>query len=312
MYRYYMWLLSVIILFFQVEYTLAYKGSCAHVLEMGKGARPVAMGEAFCSVADDINSIWWNPAGLAWQIERKICVFHENYYQDIRYNEIAGIYPLEDILAGMGLSVGELRMNTLVGMDDKGFKTHEFDVKDSVVTFGIAQILDEGMRLGIGVSVKWVRQEIADYKAATEAYSVGLLYKLPYMTVGVMIENMGKKMKYIKRGYDLPLTFRIGCSKVFWDNKILCAIDVNKPRRDKIYINVGGEYYITDNIVIRMGMSLKPDVDIGISSGIGVMIGDILKFDVAYSSHRELGGISTVSFGVNFGRKDWSWLNEIE
>ena len=33
-------------------------------LKIGQGARPVAMGDAYRAVADDINGIFWNPAGL--------------------------------------------------------------------------------------------------------------------------------------------------------------------------------------------------------------------------------------------------------
>ena len=33
-------------------------------LKIGQGARAVAMGDAYTAVADDINAIFWNPAGL--------------------------------------------------------------------------------------------------------------------------------------------------------------------------------------------------------------------------------------------------------
>lgn len=34
-------------------------------MNMGAGARPAALGDAFSSIADDANSVYWNPAGLA-------------------------------------------------------------------------------------------------------------------------------------------------------------------------------------------------------------------------------------------------------
>src|SRR5260221_13478775 len=34
-------------------------------LNVGVGARPLGMGRAFTGVADDIDSIYWNPAGLS-------------------------------------------------------------------------------------------------------------------------------------------------------------------------------------------------------------------------------------------------------
>lgn len=37
----------------------------AQFLKIGAGARPISMGGAYTALADDINSIYWNPAGLA-------------------------------------------------------------------------------------------------------------------------------------------------------------------------------------------------------------------------------------------------------
>ena len=37
----------------------------AQFLKIGAGARPIALGGAYTALADDINSIYWNPAGIA-------------------------------------------------------------------------------------------------------------------------------------------------------------------------------------------------------------------------------------------------------
>ena len=34
--------------------------------ELGMGARPLALGEAFTGIADDGSALFYNPAGLAW------------------------------------------------------------------------------------------------------------------------------------------------------------------------------------------------------------------------------------------------------
>ena len=40
--------------------------SAANFLKVGQAARPGGMGGAFVALADDINSLEWNPAGLAY------------------------------------------------------------------------------------------------------------------------------------------------------------------------------------------------------------------------------------------------------
>jgi len=36
----------------------------AHPQQIGMGARPIGMGEAFVGLADELSAVWWNPAGL--------------------------------------------------------------------------------------------------------------------------------------------------------------------------------------------------------------------------------------------------------
>ena len=42
-----------------------YGTTTANFLEIGIGSGPSAMGEAYVAVANDISSIYWNPAGLS-------------------------------------------------------------------------------------------------------------------------------------------------------------------------------------------------------------------------------------------------------
>ena len=43
-----------------------YGTTTANFLEIGTSGRAVSMGEAFVSLSDDVNSAYWNPAGLAF------------------------------------------------------------------------------------------------------------------------------------------------------------------------------------------------------------------------------------------------------
>jgi hypothetical protein len=59
------------------------------------GARPMAMGGAFIAVADDINTTYWNPAGLTfvldWEDERSELTYTAllNRRDELRYNDFA-------------------------------------------------------------------------------------------------------------------------------------------------------------------------------------------------------------------------------
>lgn len=301
------WATIILILFTLGGEAWADKNTAAHILEFGSGVRPTAMGEAFCGVADDINAICLNPAGIAWLNKREISLGHDNYYQRLKVENISGICPVEDILACVGLNVSLLQTDSLVGRDNDGKLTSEFEATDSLVTLSFAQIMDEDMKLSVGMGIKWIHQKIAEEKASGMACDIGVLYKSTYKNcpyaVGAVIQNIGKKLGFVKEKYSLPLTLKVGVSSRMLGDKILCAIDLNKPIKDKVYLNIGSEYHITDNIAFRAGLNGRDRVDMGISTGIGIKIKSGLRFDYSYGEFGELGNISRVSLGKELKNK---------
>ncbi len=54
------------------------------------GIRPQSLGNAFVAVADDVNAIFWNPAGISLLKDRQLQVEHTNLHSlDITYNQFA-------------------------------------------------------------------------------------------------------------------------------------------------------------------------------------------------------------------------------
>ena len=126
---------------------------------------------------------------------------------------------------------------------------------------------------------------------------------MPY-TIGAVVQNIGEKIGFVREKYTLPLNFKIGVSSKMLGNKMLCALDLNKPIKDKVYLNIGGEYHITDTIAFRTGFNGMNNVDIGMSVGIGVKTRKGLKFDYSYGGYSELGNVSRVSVGKEFGNEN--------
>ena len=69
--------------------------SAFQFLQLGVGARPSAMGETFAGVADDVNSIYWNPAGLAGLERREATLSHAQWLEGIKYSNGAAALPLK-------------------------------------------------------------------------------------------------------------------------------------------------------------------------------------------------------------------------
>ena len=57
-------------------------------LKIGVGARAPAMGNTFVAVADDVNSIYWNPSALGRLSRPQFSAMHSEWLADVRYEWI--------------------------------------------------------------------------------------------------------------------------------------------------------------------------------------------------------------------------------
>ena len=64
-FKYISLLFSLIFLNLSGQTINRYGTTAANFLEIGVGSRATSMGDAYVAVANDVSSIYWNPAGLA-------------------------------------------------------------------------------------------------------------------------------------------------------------------------------------------------------------------------------------------------------
>ncbi len=78
----------------------------AGFVDVGLGARPAAMGSAYTGLADDINALFWNPAGLTNLTEKQASFTTAKLFGLISYNMVSVGMPLTygDVKQGVGLA----------------------------------------------------------------------------------------------------------------------------------------------------------------------------------------------------------------
>src|SRR5690242_3299611 len=76
----------------------------ADFLKIGLGARAMGMGEAYVAQADDVSSLYWNPAGLALMQERQASFMYDQMYKDLKFQNANLGIPLENGAIGGSLS----------------------------------------------------------------------------------------------------------------------------------------------------------------------------------------------------------------
>ncbi|WP_408954715.1 hypothetical protein [Natroniella sp. ANB-PHB2] len=97
------------------------------------GARPLGMGGAFVSVADDVNAIYWNPAGLT-NIEGYEAATYTrtlNNRDKINYDDFIGAAGTSDEL-GLSFGLGYIGEGVLLY---DGLYNEEFESGDDTIEF---------------------------------------------------------------------------------------------------------------------------------------------------------------------------------
>ncbi len=268
-------------------------------LKIGVGARPLAMGEAYVALADDISAIYWNPAGLV-QIERPELGFTYNrWFEDIGYHFFGYSHPINDSV--LALSIYYLGGGDIEGSDDGGILTGDVSAYDLALAFSYSRKLIKG--LSGGLSFKFINEKLDDEVANALALDLGALYKtgVDNLDVGFNIQNIGTRIKFIRESASLPLNFRFGLAyKLFPTNPLTLTLDFNKLNNESIYLGLGAESWITDYLAVRIGGKFDPDIKDRVRFGLGLKRKN-LRLDYAYTPHKILGDTHQFSIGLYFG-----------
>ena len=149
----------------------------AEFLTIPVGARGIGMGSAFSAVADDISSIWWNPAGLGFLEQREVMVTMVDYTMDLTYSYAGFATPIGDGSAVVGGFIGYLDMpdmeiTTIQNPEGTGsfFNAYDFQMGGS-----LAYNLSD--RFTGGFNLKYVHQDMwGNIGGSAFAIDAGAIY----------------------------------------------------------------------------------------------------------------------------------------
>lgn len=278
--------------------------SGATFLKIGMGARVVALGGNYVGLADDINAIYWNPAGLT-NIEKKEFLFQ--YLKPFAKVDNLGCQYLAMCIPNAGL-INNLSVGgniTYYGYgktnkyDEKGNLQGQWDASDFAFTITGAKEVKEN--LSVGMNGKIIRQMIDDKKGISCAIDIGMLSLLsPNMSYGVVLQNLGTGIKLNKEKSSLPMKLKAGIAYNVDVIPMIILSDVVIPNDNDPYIGLGIEYNLL-GVTLRAGYNsnkAKEGIE-RLSAGFGVGY-KTYSFDYAYQDTKELGISHYISFIVKF------------
>ena len=244
----------------------------AAFLKVGVGAKAIGMGSAVTAATQDVNQMFWNPAGIALKDESMQASFSYNkWIADLGHNAAAVSYNWEGIgTIGLGfiqLGVTGIAADRDIPLDPalKPFQVETntgatYDYSDMAIQLSYGRYVIEN--LSLGATLKYVSQTIDGQSVSAVAFDFGSVYHIGVMdwTIAARFNNLGSDMKYYDIAFGLPLSFSIGMALAPWsagDSKLMVAIDAVKPQDGPQYFFSGAEYSFMNMVSVRGGWKLN-------------------------------------------------------
>lgn len=310
--------------------------NAASFLEIGVGARAMALGGAYAAVANDPTALYYNPAGIVWMDNIQIELMHNEWLVGTNYEFLGATMPLPFWSSSIGVSFilldfGEQAVRTETRPEGTG---EVYGARDYAVGITYATALTD--RFSFGLTGKYINQRIWNVSGGTAALDVGVFYSTPLqgLRLGMSISNFGGELRISGRdldstvdpdpdnlnidrvpvqfktdSYPLPQIFRAGISYTMnWGalGSVMLTTDVLHPSSNTESVNFGIEYGYAGIFFLRGGYenSFEEDAINGLTVGGGIdyyqrgAIG--FRVDYAYSDWGVLEDVHRFSIGLIF------------
>ena len=279
--------------------------SRAEFLLIGVGGRPTGMGEAFAAVADDVNTISYNPAGLGTIRDIQVTLMHNEWIDGIDY-EYAGIAYGIGERDTAGLELRYLHTADIMGRGLNGAKTGDFSVCNLAATFSYGRKISDS--LSFGTSIKIIHERLEDEKATGVGLDFGGLYGINInndrLQFGAVVQNLGRAPEFVEESEPLPLNFKIATAYKTLDRALILSVDTNISEYAGTYLNIGSEYRLMDIAFLRAGYKFDNDLEAGARLNFGIGLGwKDYQFDYTFVPFNDLGQTHRFSLMAKLGRK---------
>lgn len=291
----------------------------AAFLKIEGGSRPAGLGGAFAGLANDINTIFWNPAGLTAVHDRELTAMQHFSFADINNQTIGYAQRIERLVWGASF------LGSFTEIERRQGPTEDPDSTVTVGGFatGLSLAYPLGEAISVGGTAKIISEQLDIQNAFGVAADIGLVARLldNRLGIGVAVQNAG----VLDGGENLPMALRAGLAYRTWKQPAAEAetdklmptqelwafvADAHLPLLDaNPSFHVGIERWFYESIAARIGyrIGFNENPSDGLSLGVGVrrsgedMLANIdFQFDYAFVPDAYVGNAHRVSFITRF------------
>lgn len=262
-------------------------GAAVVFLMIEPDSRSAGMGNAGVAVADNAYSIFWNPAGLAFQTGAEASITHSNWLPEfdagLYYEYLVGKYHVPG-WGTFGAHVTFLNLGEHEGRDAQNNPTDTFRSYDLAVGASYGTKLTE--TLGVGGSARFIYSNLAPGQTVgtqrtkagvSTGFDLAALYRRkPFdlggvattFSAGFNLANMGPKIQYSDgpQADPIPTNLRFGYAFQFdldQYNSITLANDFSKMlTHSRVEMNENGEPEYTSDAWYRAIFSAWSPIEV--------------------------------------------------
>jgi len=255
---------------------------------------------------------------------RELLAEHVIHIQDIAVNRVAYVHPLgsseSPVRKALGFSAAHLSIDGIEGRTGNSREPdRSFGASDFYGAVSYSHPLNRMVSLGL--TGKFIRQEIDAFQATTFAADLGFLMQRGRFQAGMALANIGPGVRFVDRSFPLPLTLRAGVSfDVVRPGLLRLAVEAERLRGEPDpSFKMGVEYGMGGRLALRGGYVFRPAatqdalqggaLGSGSSKGIGGLAGLVggfglgvfgYRLDYAMTPFGRLGNAHRMSLSMRF------------
>jgi hypothetical protein len=187
----------------------AYGGSSAEFLLLGAGARGAALGGAYAALANDVEALYWNPAGVALMDRPGVTVASYTYLADTRYNWAGLAFPMGGGVRTIGLQAGTFGFSDqpVYTLDNPEGDGSTYSVSQTFVGLSYAQNFSD--RFSAGLTGKLISDRLGATSGTAFAVDFGTNFHAMVgprpIRASFVIQNLGTNLKHEGSGLDVAI-----------------------------------------------------------------------------------------------------------
>ena len=183
-------------------------------LNASSSARQIALGGEVLTLMDDVNQPIWNPAVINPELDNKLSANYSSYLAGISIGSVSYARLISRRFGTIHGSIKYLDYGSLIGADERGNETGNFNANDLALSIGYATNLP-WTNLYFGANLKLINSSISNFTSAGIATDFAILYYSPYKAYSftIVARNFGTQLKTFNgTNENIPFKVALGAS----------------------------------------------------------------------------------------------------